>query len=100
MELCCQHGKNYYWKYCRNAPILLENQLKSCDNINGHFLLYIPKTCPMVLQHRLRRGLFNLLMFIIECMFAFVNREIELMFDFCIFSKFTSQISLTLISIK
>ncbi len=36
----------------------------------------------MVLQHRLRRGLFNLLMFIIELVFGFVNREIELTFGF------------------
>lgn len=82
MKTYCQYGKNYYWKYCRKALILLENQLKTCDNINGHFLLYIPKAYPMVLQHRLRRGLFNLLMFIIERMVAFVNRKIELMFAF------------------
>lgn len=82
MKTYCQYGKNYYWKYCRKALILLENQLKTCDNINEHFLLYTWKTCPMVLPHRLRRGLFNLLMFIIERMVAFVNRKIELMFVF------------------
>ncbi len=98
MKTYCQYGKITIWKYCRKALILLENQLKTCDNINEHFLLYTWKACPMVLQHRLRRGLFNLLMFIIECMFAFANRKIELMFVF--FGKNLLQICNRRIKIK
>ena len=35
----------------------LENQIKLCDNTSERFCAYVYKTCPMVLAHRLRRGL-------------------------------------------
>ena len=76
MKLYCQYGKNYYWKYCRKALILLENQLKTCDNINEHFLLSDGVAAPF------EERSFIFLMFIIERMVTFVNREIELMFVF------------------
>ena len=52
--------------------ILLENQLRLCDNTNEHFALYVEMTCPMVRQHRLRIGLF-VIDVIIELLFAIVN---------------------------